>query len=256
MGGLDLNRLVQGRATRPEVALGNFEAVYDYYVDHQQNRLVARAAYAALSARYRPRIRYAAGAREQLRDLLASGTRLIVSANHLSDSDQYTLAATAWQTPLRRAIGRTRVLAKDELFAEPGLRRKVDMMGSIPVFRSKNHGLRAVAEAGRRMMDISAERLRRGDVLAIFPEGTCNDGDPTRVQLINSGIGHIAVKARKLGAPPALLSIGISYRPDGVRSASVFVGAPIVELPSTPMDIARTVADDLQLVVDGAVARR
>ncbi|MCL2532999.1 MAG: 1-acyl-sn-glycerol-3-phosphate acyltransferase [Nocardiaceae bacterium] len=244
--------------TPPEVTLDNYEDVYRFYLDHQQNRILAKAAYAALSARFRPRVRYADGARERLRGLLASGTPLIVVANHLSDRDQYTLAATAWQTPLRRAIGRTRVLAKDELFAEPGMRRKVDMMGSIPVFRSKNHGLRAVADAGRRMMEISAERLARGDVLAIFPEGTCNEGDPTRLQQINSGVGHIAVKARKLGAAPALLSIGISYGPaaDRGRSATVYVGDPVVDLPTTPMDITRLVTERLQHAVDEAVAGR
>lgn len=242
--------------TRPDVTLENYEDVYRFYLDHQQNRLLARAAYAALSARFRPRVRYADGARGRLQELLASGTRLIVVANHLSDRDQYTLAATAWQTPLRRAVGRTRVLAKDELFTEPGLRRKVDMMGSIPVFRSQNHGLRAVADAGRRMMDVSAQRLHRGDVLAIFPEGTCNDGDPTRIQRINTGIGHIAVKARKLGAAPAILAIGISYGRTSTRSANVHVAEPVPDLPATPMDITRLVADQLQGAVDRAVSGR
>lgn len=240
--------------TRPEVTLENYEDVYRFYLDHRQNRFLARAAYAALGARFRPRIRYADRARDQLHELLRSGTRLIVVANHLTDRDQYTLAATAWRTPLRRAIGRTRVLAKDELFADPGLRRKIDMMGSIPVFRGKDHGLRAVADAGRAMMDVSAERLHRGDVLAIFPEGTCNDGDPARIQQINSGVGHIAAKARRLGSEPALLSLGISYHPD--RPADVFVSRPVVGLPATPMAITRTVASELQAAVDGAVAAR
>ncbi|PTR31274.1 acyltransferase-like protein [Rhodococcus sp. OK519] len=240
--------------TRPEVTLENYETVYRFYLDHQQNRFLASAAYAALAARFRPQIRYADGARRQLQDLLRAGTRLIVVANHLTDRDQYTLAATAWRTPLRRAIGRTRVLAKDELFVDPSMRRKIDMMGSIPVFRGKDHGMRAVADAGRAMMDVSAERLHRGDVLAIFPEGTCNDGDPAIVQRINSGVGHIAVKARKLGSEPTLLSLGISYRPDA--PADVFVSCPVVDLPATPMAITRVVAADLQAAVDGAIAVR
>lgn len=237
---------------RPEVTLENYEDVYRFYLDHQQNRFLARAAYAALSARFRPRIGYADGARAQLQELLSSGRRLIVVANHLTDRDQYTLAATAWRTPLRSVIGRTRVLAKDELFAGPRMRRAIDMMGSIPVFRGKDHGLRAVADAGRTMMDVSAERLHRGDVLAIFPEGTCNDGDPARIRQINSGVGHIAVKARKLGSEPALLALGISYHPD--RPADVFVACPVAELPTTPMNITRTVAAEMQAAVDGAVA--
>lgn len=237
---------------RPEVTLENYEDVYRFYLDHQQNRFLARAAYAALSARFRPRISYADGARDRLQELLRGGTRLIVVANHLTDRDQYTLAATAWRTPLRPVIGRTRVLAKDELFAGPRMRRAIDMMGSIPVFRGKDHGLRAVADAGRAMMDVSAERLHRGDVLAIFPEGTCNDGDPARIQQINSGVGHIAVKARKLGSEPALLSLGIRYHPD--RPADVFVSCPVVDLPTTPMNITRTVAAEMQAAVDGAIA--
>ncbi len=47
---------------RPEVTLENYEDVYRFYLDHQQNRFLARAAYAALSARFRPRIGYADGA--------------------------------------------------------------------------------------------------------------------------------------------------------------------------------------------------
>ena len=91
------------------------------------------------------------------------------------------------------------------------------MMGSIPVFRSKNYGLRAVSDAGRVMMDVAAERLGNGDCLAIFPEGTCNTEDPTRLQHVNSGIGHIVARAEKLGCSPALVSIGIKLRSGGRR---------------------------------------
>ncbi|MDH6286734.1 lysophospholipid acyltransferase family protein [Rhodococcus sp. NM-2] len=246
---------------KPEVTLENYEAVYAYYRDHQQNRMLAKLAYASLYAKYRPRVVYADDAKAQLAGLVKSGRVLIVAANHITHSDQYTLAATAWNTPLRRAIGRTRVLAKDELFVDPDLHKKVDMMGGIPVFRSKNYGLRAVADAGRLMMDVSAERLCRGDNLAIFPEGTCNEGDPTRLQHINSGIGHIAKRAADRGVSPVLLSIGLSYGPDAhgpdpenVKSASVFVGEPLFDLPAKPMDIAHVVQKELQIAVDGAVA--
>ncbi|MDI9917246.1 1-acyl-sn-glycerol-3-phosphate acyltransferase [Rhodococcus sp. IEGM 1379] len=240
----------------PEVSLGNYEAVYEYYRAHQQNRWAAKLAYAALALKYRPRIAYAPGAEAALTALLERRTQLVVAVNHLTESDQFTLAATAWRTPLRRMIGRTRVLAKDELFVDPAQRKKVDMMGSIPVFRSKNHGLRAVSDAGRVMMDVAAERLNSGDCLAIFPEGTCNVEDPKTLQHVNSGIGHIVSRAEKLGCSPALVSIGISYGPGigNVKRASVFVGTPVVDLGGKPMDIARVVQGDLQHAVDGAVA--
>lgn len=241
---------------KPVVTLENQQAVYEYYARHQQGRALARAAYAGLAARYRPRVAYADGAREAIAALLAEGGNLLIAVNHLSDKDQYILAAAAWRSPLRAIIGRTRVLAKDELFADPGRRRQIDMMGGIPVFRSKNHGLRAVADAGRQMMDTSAARLARGDSLAIFPEGTCNLDDPARVQHVNSGIGHIAARAARLGAAPALLCLGIGYREGTAGSASVYLGGPVRELPAKPMDVARLVGERLQGVVDEARRRR
>ncbi len=240
----------------PEVILENSDAVYDYYLAHQQPYLKAQASYAILGYRYHPRITYREGAKEQLRKLVKSNTRLILSINHLTTSDPYTVAAMAARSPLRPTIGRSRVLAKDELFLEPDQRKKVDMMGGIPVFRGKNHGLRAVAAAGQRMMDICAERMVRGDDLAIFPEGTCNETDPTKVQTVGSGIGHITSRAIKLGVNPAMVYIGLSYGPsqDSVKSASFFIDTPVTDLPVRPAEITREVVRGMQQALDGAVA--
>ncbi|GAB2648837.1 lysophospholipid acyltransferase family protein [Nocardia goodfellowii] len=248
----------------PEVILENSDAVYDFYLRHQQNRLKAMAAYALLGRRYRPRISYAPGARDQVRALVKSGRPMLIAINHLSHSDPYTVAAAAWRSALRPIIGRVRVLAKDELFVEPEQRRKVDMMGGIPVFRGKDHGLRAVNAAGQLMMDICAQRLARGEHLAIFPEGTCNEVDPTQVQAVGSGVGHIAFRAHKLGAQPVLVGLGLSYGPradpavtptkEEAKSASFYFGNPIFELPAKPAEIARLVRTDLQAALDGAVA--
>jgi 1-acyl-sn-glycerol-3-phosphate acyltransferase len=242
---------------RPEVTLENYDAVYEFYSGHRQPRVLARAAYAMLAARYRPRVHYRAGARDALREVIDDGVPLVIVANHLTHGDQYTLAATAWRSPLRTVIGRTRVLAKDELFREPRQRRGVDMMGGIPVFRAKNHGVRAVADAGRRMMDVAALRLSRGESLAIFPEGTCNTGDPARVQTMGSGVGHIVRRAGALGAQPTLVTVGIAYGPDNDpgKPASVFITVPVPDPAGTPREITRLVADELQRAVDGAVVR-
>ena len=249
---------------RPEVALDNCAAVYDFYRRHRQRRLQARGAYALLARRYRPRIDYAPGAREGLRELLSQRRPLLIAINHLSERDPYTVAAAAWRSGLRPVIGRARVLAKDELFSDPDQRRKVEMMGGIPVFRGKDHGLRAVNAAGQQMIDVCAERMARGDSVAVFPEGTCNTVDPTRVQAVGSGIGHIAFRAMKLGARPALVGLGLSYgpRPDPtaeatreeVTSASFYLDVPVPELPARPAEIARVVRENLQHALDGAVA--
>ncbi|MFC3963606.1 lysophospholipid acyltransferase family protein [Nocardia jiangsuensis] len=248
----------------PEVLLDDFDTVYDFYRDHRQNRAKALAAYAFLARRFRPRVHFADGAPEAVQALVRSGRPLLIAVNHLSRHDPYTVAAAAWRSPLRRLIGRVRVLAKDELFVDPKLRKQVDMMGAIPVFRGKDHGLRAVNAAGQRMMDCCAERLARGDHLAVFPEGTCNVVDPTRVQPVGSGIGHIAFRAQKLGAAPALLSLALSYGPrpgDGtepskqeVVGSSFYFGHPVTELPARPAEISRLVRAELQVALDGAVA--
>ncbi|MGV9836098.1 lysophospholipid acyltransferase family protein [Nocardia niigatensis] len=248
---------------RPEVVLENSDAVYDFYRDHQQNLLKARAAYWLLGRRYRPRVTYADGARERLRGFISQRRPLLIAVNHLSQLDPYTVAAMAWRSALRPVIGRTRVLAKDELFTEAELRGRIDMMGGIPVFRGKDHGLRAVNAAGQRMIDICAERMARGDGVAVFPEGTCNDVDPSQVQAVGTGIGHIAFRAKKLGADPVLLSIGLSYGPrldpkveptkEEARSASFYFGMPVAELPTKPAEITRVVRDELQVALDGAV---
>ncbi len=247
----------------PEVLLDDNDAVYDYYLRHQQNRWKALASYAVLARRFRPRVTFAEGAKQQVKALIRSGRPVIYAINHLSTSDPYTVAATAWRSPLRSKIGRVRVLAKDELFLDPEQRRKVDMMGGIPVFRGKDHGIRAVNAAGQRMMDVCAQRLAAGDHLAIFPEGTCNEVDHTKVQAVGSGIGHIAFRAAKLDAAPALVAIGMNYgtyaagvEPTAaeVVSGIAYFGAPVLELPQRPADIARLVKEELQLAVDGAVA--
>ncbi|TSE00283.1 1-acyl-sn-glycerol-3-phosphate acyltransferase [Skermania sp. ID1734] len=248
---------------QPEVSLENAEAVYDYYLEHKQNRLLAMSAYALLARRYQPRVSYADGVQQQLAQLVKSDRRLVVLVNHLTQRDPYTVAAVAWRSPLRPTIGRVRVLAKDELFIDPKQRQRVEMMGAIPVFRGKNYGIRQVNAAGQRMMDVCAERMRRGDDLAIFPEGTCNDVDPAQVQAVGSGVGHITARAMKLGVAPTFVFIGVSYGPgvpteparEQVRSASFFIDTPTDELPERPGDIARMVRTRLQAAVDGAIAR-
>ncbi|WP_433681488.1 lysophospholipid acyltransferase family protein [Nocardia sp. CA-119907] len=249
---------------RPEVLLDNADTVYDFYREHQQNRLKAWGAYAILGRRYHPSVAYAEGARKLLHEVIGQRRPLLIAINHLSESDPYTVAAAAWRSELRRVIGRVRVLAKDELFLDDDQRRKIDMMGGIPVFRGKDHGLRAVNAAGQRMMDICAERMADGDGIAVFPEGTCNEIDHTEVQPVGSGIGHIAFRAMKLGAQPVLVSMALSYGPradptvpvtkEEAKAASVYFGVPITELPAKPAEIARLVRTDLQQALDGAVA--
>ncbi|MEU0542326.1 1-acyl-sn-glycerol-3-phosphate acyltransferase [Nocardia sp. NPDC005978] len=248
----------------PEVALENFDAVYDYYRDHRQNLLGAKAAYWLLGRRFQPRVSYAEGARKELRDFISAGRPLIISINHLSEKDPYTVSAAAWRSPLRPVIGHTRVLAKHEVFADPKMRGKLDMMGAMPVFRSRDHDNSPVNAASGRLIDTCAEVLARGDSIALFPEGTCNYVDHTRVQELGGGIGHVVGRARELGANPVLVNLGLSYGPRAdpavhlstadVRSASFYFRRPVGELPAEPADITALVREELQTALDAAIA--
>ena len=107
------------------------------------------------------------------------------------------------------------------------------------------------------MMDVCARRMAAGDDIAVFPEGTTNDVDPTQVQPVGSGIGHIAARAMKLGVEPTMVYVGLSYGPtqESFTSASFFIDMPQSDLPTKPMDITRAVTRGMQRALDEAVAR-
>ncbi|MFE6923027.1 lysophospholipid acyltransferase family protein [Nocardia sp. NPDC057663] len=250
------SRLPRRAADAPTVSFSNRDAVYEFYARHRQNRLRAKLLCAATAFRHRPQIRYADGARSQLEQLIRDGKPLIVAINHLSIEDPHVLAACSWRSILRPMIGRTRVLAKDDLFLAPAQRSRLDTMGGIPVFRGKDHGLRAAHSAGQQLIDVCVDRLQLGDNLALFPEGTCNETDPTRVQAIGTGIGHIAHRAERAGVTPALLFLGLTYGPDHAttESATFYFDTPVTELPDRPASITRSIAAGMQKALDGAIA--
>lgn len=243
----------------PTVTLENYEAVYDYYQTHQQPRMQALASYAYLALKYNPVVNYMQETGDQIKRFCDRGDSFLISVNHPTNtSDQFILAGAAFKSPLRRNIGHMRVLGKDDLFEDEERRKKIDMMGSIPVFRPKDHGMKAVAAAGNRMIDVSAQRLKDGDSLAVFVQGEHESQHPDRIDAIHSGIGHIAHRALKLDTPLHLLSIGIAYDAPGdepnLNNASVYINPPITtgRIPKSINQIKRIVHQDLQLAVDAA----
>ncbi len=242
-----------------DVTIEDATAVYDYYLDHQQSVPRAKLMYGILAKRYRPEVTYLPGAKQALRAAVRSRRPFVIAANHTRETDPFILAASGFLSSLRREVGHIRVLAKDELFEDPEQRRKIDQLGGIPVFRSKNHGPRVALAAGQRMIDICATRMARGDSMAVFPEGTCNAVDVTQLQKLGSGIGHIATRAAKQGAQPWLLSIAIVYR-DGEKTARrplVVIGNPVSMSDAnlkTPAAVTRFIDTDLQAALDHGMA--
>ncbi|MFT4088316.1 MAG: 1-acyl-sn-glycerol-3-phosphate acyltransferase [Gordonia sp. (in: high G+C Gram-positive bacteria)] len=242
-----------------EITLDDADAVYDHYRTHRQPVAKAKALYGWLAVRHRPDVHLIGEAGAQIKALRREhGRAVIISANHVRQSDPFVLAATGFRSPLRPRIGRIRVLAKDGLFQDPEQRSKIDVMGGIPVFRPKDHGIRESMAAGREMIEVCVERMADGDWLAVFPEGTCNPGDPAQLQPLGSGMGHIALGALKNGQPVSLISVGIAYRDETARGASVSISEP-VEFDEAARKSAsaatRFAAAELQAAVDDATRR-
>lgn len=238
-----------------KVTVENADKVYDFYTDHQQPRLKATFAYFALAAKFRPRVSFDGSARSELKQMVAQDVRLIICINHLSSKDQYIAAATVARSPIRRLIGRIRVLAKNDLFDDPKQKANLDMMGCIPVFRARDNHPETAAAASRRMISVCVERGVRGDSIAVFPEGTRNDIDPSTLLPLASGVGQIAVGIAAQ-ARVAVVPMAIAYR-DGTRvGADVVLGRPReVSAGETVADVTGALRGHLQDAVDLACAR-
>ena len=108
------------------------------------------------------------------------------------------------------------------------------------------------------MFDTVAWMLRDQENLAIYPEGTHNKQEPSRLGTIRSGIGEIAVRTVALGSPVAITPIGMAYgRGIGKwlnpHHATVIVGNPFVISPyDTVESITESTKNRLQEVVTTA----
>lgn len=223
---------------KPEVTLENYETVYEYYRQYQQPRIGAYIGHSAMALMFRPNVRYAPGAEDAIQDLLhEEDGRVILAFNHLSDRDQYVVGAMARREPvMRQMAGNTFIQSKEVLFHHPNkllrplLRQGVDIMGAIPAFRKKDidesqDSLRKRATSA--MLRTSVEKLRNGQHMAVFPEGTRNKEHPDTVQDIKPGIfvvaGQVAA-THQVGIIP----VGFTYG-DDMRHPDMWVDLPMID---------------------------
>jgi 1-acyl-sn-glycerol-3-phosphate acyltransferase len=122
--------------------------------------------------------------------LPASGP-VLVASNHLNNFDPLILDCV-----LRRPVA---WLAKIELFRAPALAAFLRLFWTIPLDRGG---------ADRQALRAALDRLARGQVLAIFPEGTRSRAASMRRGLV--GVGMLAVRS---GAPILPIGIAGSERP-------------------------------------------
>ncbi|MDR1915819.1 MAG: 1-acyl-sn-glycerol-3-phosphate acyltransferase [Synergistaceae bacterium] len=114
-------------------------------------------------------------------DNVPSGVTMIIASNHASNIDP----------PLIGSVfpGRLRYLAKDSLFRVPLLGFFIKALGAIPVSRQDSQRAGAV-------MKLLLSRLRSGENILLFPEGTRSRSG--ELQPLEGGIAFLAIKS---GAP-------------------------------------------------------
>lgn len=253
---------------KPEVALENFEQVYDYYLDYQQPQWGARFGHWAMSKMFHPTVEYIGNAEDLIDESInAQDERTVIIMNHLTDQDQYVISSMITDEEVfRPMIGKTFIQAKEPLFHHPNrplrplLRRGVDIMGAVPAFRKKdvnddiNPGLRRDATA--RLIDMSIEKLRRGGHMAMFPEGTRNKDCPETVQEFKSGLSSI-IGGVAMTHQVNIVPIGFTYQLSGQslgRRPHIAVGEPKPYSSFDENSFLEDARGGLQAVVDSALS--
>jgi 1-acyl-sn-glycerol-3-phosphate acyltransferase len=160
---------------------------------------------------------------------------VVLAANHESIIDPWFLG-TATPRPVH-------YLAKAELFRYPVVKQILDGLGCIPVRRQGDLG-RAASAANI--------VLERGEVVGLFPQGTCL---PYRARPFRRGAARLALAA---GAPvvPVLLvgterSIQPRTRRIGFPEVTIVVGEP---LPTAGTEPTRKAAVELTARLEREIA--
>lgn len=265
---------------RPKVELANYEAVYRYYETHKQNMAFARFAHFVLARVYRMDLTWDDGAPEAIAAAIQSGTRLIISPNHVTADDQYVIVAFAERLEALRPLrGKAFIPAEPSLFSRRGrkgkmLRWAVDELGALPTFRLtdlKRRNIEITEEskatqhaATIRASEIQVAKLEAGEMMAGFWEGTRNRTDHRVVQPLKKGMAHTAIAAAE-NVPVAILPAGIYYggepedydRPEvpAKYRPHVHIGMPLPVDTTDPEVLTKRVFGEIQHCVDIAVTR-
>lgn len=147
-------------------------------------------------------------------------------------------------------------LAKSTLFRMPFVSLFVKAFGSIPVYRPQD--AEADVRRNRETFAKARDLLRRGGVLALFPEGVSHD-EP-RLMPLKSGAGRIALGAAAEG-PVTIVPAGLTYEArDLFRSAALlsvaepFTVEPIAldEKGEPPRTAVKALTERLRSALEGA----
>lgn len=147
-------------------------------------------------------------------------------------------------------------LAKSPLFTMPFVSLFVKAFGSIPVYRPQDAD--ADVRRNRETFAKARELLKRGGVLALFPEGVSHD-EP-RLMPLKSGAARIALGAASEGAV-TIVPAGLTYEARGIfrSEALLHVAEPFTVEPiplddrgEPPRTAVKALTERLRVALEGA----
>lgn len=225
-----------------------------------------------------PTVVFADGAEEAISEHLASGDPTALAMTHHSFFDPSNAAAGIHsQESLRPIEGKTVTQASADWFRIPGLDFIFYKGGAWPVIRDKDvrsyFARQGVPEdeieakvtamkEGRKgsngqLRDVETGMVNRGLILATYPEGTRNRGDPAQVQPVRNAIRRML---EGIDDPESAKIIGLAYDYGGARlmkrrylTPTLFVD--IMSAPA-PEDANAALQEFLQNCTDQAIAHR
>lgn len=246
------------RMPRPKIELSNYSEVYDFYRDHKQGPKTSRVLYGALGLAFRPRVGYAEGARDGLASMLDSGRTVVLAANHTKGTDPCVIAALpAREEVLKTLVGNAFIPSKPSIFKNGIVRRLVDGLGAVPIWRDEDVDTTTdrsqSGSATKKFLATCIAKLDGGEHMGIFPEGTRNKVDPSRVQELKGGVGLMICRVTKV-EQPAIVPIGVHYEEGlhGLVTPKVWIGNPSDEPFARPRDVVDWLPDQMQTCVDQA----
>jgi 1-acyl-sn-glycerol-3-phosphate acyltransferase len=143
---------------------------------------------------------------------------VVLAANHESILDPWFLG-TVTPRPVH-------YFTKSELFRYPVLKQVLEALGCIPVRRTGDMG---------RAVDAGQEVLERGEVVGVFPQGTCM---PYRDRLFRRGAARLALAAAAPLVPVLLVGTEHSIQPRthriGFPQVTIVVGEPLSTAGTEP----------------------
>lgn len=237
----------------------NYIEVYEYFKEIQPNEGVIKLGYGAFNAVFRPKIFYAAGAREKLNTIQESNSPRIYTFNHLSNYD--ALISGAILTHIAPDdVGKIRTYGADFNF-RAWYRKLAELQGGIPVFRRQDYQDIDLHDVHDALFDTGRDILASGTPMTVLPEGKINTNhDTTRLLKVHSGVGELACRTANLtDAPIHIVTTGMSYGETRTKvrnpfHVSSYTNEPItVEPGDMPGEVTDRVRDSLQHATTSAV---